>query len=121
MSERAECKNKVNKTMNDTKQRNRKKRQRRRYQNHMQSVLAICAVVLLLAVVVTVKGMAIKEKNKEYLAQQTELKQQIKAEKERTKEIDELDKYVGTDKYIEDVAKNTLGLVYDNEIIFKAK
>ena len=103
MSERAECKNKVNKTMNDTKQRNRKKRQRRRYQNHMQSVLAI------------------KEKNKEYLAQQTELKQQIKAEKERTKEIDELDKYVGTDKYIEDVAKNKLGLVYDNEIIFKAK
>ena len=92
MSERAECKNKVNKTMNDTKQRNRKKRQRRRYQNHMQSVLAICAVVLLLAVVVTVKGMAIKEKNKEYLAQQTE-----------------------------DVAKNKLGLVYDNEIIFKAK
>ena len=121
MSERAECKNKVNKTMTDTKQRNRKKRQRRRYQNHMQSVLAICAVVLLLAVVVTVKGMAIKEKNKEYLAQQTELKQQIKAEKERTKEIDELDKYVGTDKYIEDVAKNKLGLVYDNEIIFKAK
>ena len=121
MSEWAEMQNKVNNTMNDTKQRNRRRRQRRRSQNHLTSVLAICAVVLLLAVVVTVKGMAIKEKNKEYLAQETELKQQIQAEKDRTKEINELDKYVGTDKYIEDVAKNKLGLVYDNEIIFKAK
>lgn len=113
--------NKVNKTMNDTNKKNRKKRRRRRSQNHMQSVLAICAVVLLLAVIVTVKGMTIKEKNKEYLAQETELKQQIKAEKERTKEIDEFENYVGTDRYIEDVAKNKLGLVYSNEIIFKAK
>ena len=49
------------------------------------------------------------------------MKEQIKAEKERSKEIKELDKYVGTDKYVEDVAKEKLGLVHNNEIIFKAK
>ena len=38
-----------------------------------------------------------------------------------SKEIKELDKYVGTDKYVEDVAKEKLGLVHNNEIIFKAK
>ena len=52
---------------------------------------------------------------------QTELKEQIQAEKDRSKEIKELDKYVGTDKYVEDVAKEKLGLVHNNEIIFKAK
>ena len=53
--------------------------------------------------------------------QETELKEQIQAEKDRSKESKELDKYVGTDKYVEDVAKEKLGLVHNNEIIFKAK
>lgn len=66
-------------------------------------------------------SMTLKAKNREYQAQETELKEQIQAEKDRSKEIKELDKYVGTDKYVEDVAKEKLGLVHNNEIIFKAK
>ena len=31
------------------------------------------------------------------------------------------EKYVGTDEYVEDVAKEKLGLVYPNEIIFEAE
>ena len=65
--------------------------------------------------------MTLKAKNREYQAQETELKEQIQVEKDRSKEIKELDKYVGTDKYVEDVAKEKLGLVHNNEIIFKAK
>ena len=65
--------------------------------------------------------MTLKAKNREYQAQETELKEQIQAEKDRSKEIKELDKYVGTDKYVEDVAKEKLGLVHNNEIIYKAK
>ena len=83
--------------MKDVKQRNRRRRQCRRSQDHKRSVLAISQ------------------------AQETELKEQIQAEKDRSKEIKELDKYVGTDKYVEDVAKEKLGLVHNNEIIFKAK
>ena len=84
--------------MKDVKQRNRRRRQCRRSQDHK-----------------------LKAKNREYQAQETELKEQIQAEKDRSKEIKELDKYVGTDKYVEDVAKEKLGLVHNNEIIFKAK
>ena len=107
--------------MKDVKQRNRRRRQRRRSQDHKRSVLAISAVVLLLTVMVSTNSMTIKAKNREYQAQVTELKEQIQAEKDRSKEIKELDKYVGTDKYVEDVAKEKLGLVHNNEIIFKAK
>ena len=108
--------------MNDVKkQRNRRRRQRRRSQNHKSSVLAISAVVLLLTVMVSANSMTLKAKNREYQAQVTELNEQIKAEKNRAKEIKELEKYVGTDKYVEDVAKEKLGLVHNNEIIFKSK
>ena len=107
--------------MNDVKQRNRRRRQRRSSQDHKRSVLAISAVVLLLTVMVSANSMTLKAKNREYQAQETELKEQIQAEKDRSEEIKELDKYVGTDKYVEDVAKEKLGLVHNNEIIFKAK
>lgn len=108
--------------MNDVKkQRNRRRRQRRRSQNHKSSVLAISAVVLLLTVMVSANSMTLKAKNREYQAQVTELNEQIKAEENRAKEIKELEKYVGTDKYVEDVAKEKLGLVHNNEIIFKSK
>ena len=59
--------------------------------------------------------MTLKAKNREYQAQETELKEQIQAEQDRKKEIKELEKYV------EDVAKEKLGLVHDNEIVFKSK
>ena len=60
-------------------------------------------------------------KNKEYMAQEAELEAQIEAEANRAEEIDELEKYVGTDEYVEDVAKEKLGLVYPNEILFEAE
>ena len=104
--------------MNDVKQRNRRRRQRKRSQNHKRSVLAISAVVLMLTVMVSANSMTLKAKNREYQAQETELKEQIQAEQDRKKEIKELEKYVGTDKYVEDVAKEKLGLVHDNEIVF---
>ena len=107
--------------MNDVKQRNRRRRQRKRSQNHKRSVLAISAVVLMLTVMVSANSMTLKAKNREYQAQETELKEQIQAEHDREKEIKELEKYVGTDKYVEDVAKEKLGLVHNNEIIFKDK
>ena len=55
------------------------------------------------------------------MVQETELKKQIKEEKSRASKIDELEDYVGTDEYVEDVAREKLGLVHEGEIIFKAK
>ena len=45
----------------------------------------------------------------------------MEAERQRAEEIDDLEDYVGTDEYVEDVAKDKLGLVYPNEILFEAE
>ena len=47
------------------------------------------------------------------------LETQLKEEKERTEEIKEFEEYAGTDAYIEDVAKDKLGLIHKNEILFE--
>ena len=65
--------------------------------------------------------MTLRAKDQSYQAQEQELEEQIKEEKARSKEIEDLEEYVGTDEYVEDVAKEKLGLVHENEIIFKAK
>ena len=40
---------------------------------------------------------------------------------ERDEKLKEYSKYVKTKKYIEEVAREKLGLIYEDEIIFKAK
>ena len=42
-------------------------------------------------------------------------------EERRAEEIAEFEAYTRTKKYVEDVAKEKLGLVYEDEIIFKSK
>ena len=37
------------------------------------------------------------------------------------KKINKMKKYVGTDEYIEEVAREKLGLVKENEILFRAQ
>lgn len=107
--------------MNGIKQKSRRRRQKKRVQRHKRSVLAISSVILLLLVMVSINGITLRAKEKSYVAQETELKKQIKEEKNRASRIDELEDYVGTDEYVEDVAREKLGLVHEDEIIFKAK
>ncbi len=98
-----------------------RRRMRKRIQRHRRSVLAVSAVVLLLFVVVSVNSISLRAKENAYRAQELELEQQLEEEKARTKEIEDLGEYVGTDEYVEDVAKEKLGLIHENEIIFKAE
>lgn len=47
------------------------------------------------------------------------LNAQIDAETAREEEIEEYRKYTQTKAYVEEVAKDKLGLVYEGEILFK--
>lgn len=107
--------------MEQRKKRSRRRRLRRGMRGHRQSVFAIVTVLVLLVLVVSANAVTLRAKEKAYLAQEMELAEQIEEEKAREKEIDELEKYVGTDEYVEEVAKEKLGLVHENEIIFKAE
>lgn len=83
------------------------------------SVILVGIVVVLLIIVVSVGKYNIKKKQAEYTKKQEYLKQQIAEEEARSVEIDEYEKYTKTKKYAEEVAKEKLGLVKDDEIIFK--
>jgi cell division protein DivIC len=85
------------------------------------SVISISGVVLLLVLILGVGSISMQEKNQNYKAQEAALQEQIAAEIAREEEISELEAYVGSDKYVEDVAKEKLGLINPNEIIFKAE
>jgi cell division protein DivIC len=103
---------------------NKKKRNvrvRRRLLEHRLSIVMISGVIVVLAVMLSVASISLHKKNQNYKAQEAELLQQLEKEELRSEEIDELDEYVGTDEYIEDIAKDKLGLVYPNEILFKAE
>ena len=49
-------------------------------------------------------------KNEQYKAQEAELQEQIREQKERSKEIDKFEEYVKTDDYIKDMAEDRLNL-----------
>ena len=59
------------------------------------------------------------EKVNEYEEKEAYLNAQIDAEVARGKEIAEFERYTQTRKYIEETAKDKLGLVYPGEIVFK--
>ena len=61
----------------------------------------------------------LQEKLTGYDAKAESLQQDIEDEQARTEEIDKLKRYMETDEYAEEVARERLGLVKDNETVFK--
>lgn len=96
----------------------RKAAYRKRRQNRFGMFLVSIAVVMLL-VVVTFSGFKLQKKLEVYQQKELALQEQIEAEEERAKKIEEYEKYTQTKKYIEEVARDKLGLVYEGEILFK--
>ncbi len=75
--------------------------------------------ILIMTGVVGINSISLKQKEKVYAAREQELLQQISVEEARAKELEEFATYTKTKKYAEEVAKDKLGLVYENEIIFQ--
>ena len=82
-------------------------------------MIAIALVVLVLLGGLMLKSNDLKERLTGYDAKAATLQQQIEDEQTRTEEIDKLKKYMETDEYAEEVAREKLGLVKDNETVFK--
>lgn len=96
----------------------RKAAYRKKRQNRL-GMLLVTTVVVMMLIVVMVKGVELSEKRATYMAREEALMQEIEAEQARTESIKEYEKYTQTKKYVEEIAKNKLGLVYEGEIIFK--
>lgn len=99
--------------------RRRKKAVYRRRRQNKFSMFLVTLVVVMILVVVAVKRV---ELNAKLEANQTKIEQlnsQIAEEEARAEEIKEFEKYTHTKGYVEEVAHDKLGLVYEGEIIFK--
>lgn len=96
----------------------RKAAYRRRHQNRF-SMFLVSLVVVMIMVVVALKSVELKQKIDAKAQEAQQLDTQIEAEKIRTQEIEEFGKEVQTKGYIENIAREKLGLVYEGEILFK--
>lgn len=81
----------------------------------------VMTVVLLFCATLFVQSFSLKAECQEMQQQQQELEaKRADLEKER-KSIQEKQEYMKTDEYVEYIARRKFGLVYEDEIIFKAK
>lgn len=87
--------------------------------NNQRGMLAIAAIVLVLLGYLMVESNSMERRLSVYVAEAAALEQAIEDEIIRTEEIEEMKQYMKTDEYAEEVAREKLGLVKDNEIVFE--
>ena len=97
----------------------RKKRRNRRTRN-LGSMVMVSLIVAMLIIVISVKSNELEEKKTAYEKKESYLLEQIDEQYARAEEIEEYRKYMQTKQYVEDMARQKLGLVYKDEIIFEA-
>ena len=85
------------------------------------AMLGITFVVSVLFIGMMVQGMKLQEQLDGYNTRLEKLDEPLEADRQRTQEIGYLKDYMKTDEYAEQVAREKLGLVKGNEIIFKTE
>ena len=96
---------------------NKGKRKKNIGTNHLGMMCVIFVAAVLLGFLVW-ESHDLTSRLDVYEARAAALDEAIEEEQARTGQIDELKEYMKTDAYAEDVARDKLGLVKENEIIF---
>lgn len=91
---------------------------RKRYRNRTGIGIIAFAVMILFGIVAFAR-IGLEEREAKAELKIKRLEAQIQVQKERATEIDNFKAYVQTKRYIEDMAREKLGLVYQDEIIFQ--
>lgn len=66
-------------------------------------------------------GKEAENRNNEDSARIEQLKKEIEQEKERGRQLAEYEKYVNTKQFVEEIAREKLGLIYPDEKVFKSE
>lgn len=83
------------------------------------TVLGIIILCLVLCGTVTYKKIVLKKQSVAYAAQIEQLEKEEQEQEERKEELKSFEEYVKTDEYIEEIARDKLGLVNEGEIVFE--
>ncbi|MCR4610208.1 MAG: septum formation initiator family protein [Eubacterium sp.] len=84
-------------------------------------ILLIIAALLLVSVVTTVRAYNLHAKADELTVTERQLQTELTNVKQKKTDLEQQQKYMKTKKYIEDEAKDKLGLVYPDEIVIKPR
>ena len=76
-------------------------------------------MVIALVLLGSLQSKTLERRRDYYDSKATALEKSIESEKERTKEIEAEKEHMKTDEYVEEAAREKLGLVKDNEIVFQ--
>ena len=98
----------------------RRKMKMRRRSVNLGGMFLVTAVVAMIVLVVLFKSNELRDKKAAYEKRENYLIEQIEEQERRSEEIEEYRKYTQTKQYVEDMAKERLGLVYKDEIILEA-
>ena len=93
-------------------------RKKKRKKTHDPGTISIIVIVLIFLSVMSVQIYRLKQKEAIYAQREQNLLEQIADETQREEELEELNLYTKSMEYIKDMA-NKMGLVFENEIIFK--
>ena len=100
-------------------QRNLEREAKKAAENRRKNLALVAFVVFMLCCVISFKKVELNKKIEAYEKKITQLEAEKAEEEKRAKEIQEYEAYVQTKKYIEQEARDKLGLVYPDEIIFE--
>lgn len=76
-------------------------------------------LVFIMVVLTLIQGIGWIREKRVLSEQEQSVNRKIEKEKYKMQQLLEYKEYMKTDEYIEDVAGNDLGMVYDGEVIFK--
>ena len=92
---------------------------RRSLKKRQNGIIVIMLAVLALFAVLFTRSLALREERAELQRKLADLEAEYETETERTVELEEKRAYMSTIDYIEEIAREKLGLVFKNEVIFR--
>ena len=98
----------------------RRKAKVKKRSNRLVGVI-ICILVVGIFMVFFTRTKALKAQNEATSQEIEQLQEALQEEEDRTKRLEEYAKYVNTKQYVEDMAREKLGLIYPGELVFKAE
>ena len=98
-----------------------KRRRSLRQDDNRVGKICIGIILIVFVAVLSVQINKVYQKDLEKIAQEEELMQLLQQERDRQEELKEYEEYIESQEYIEDQAQSKLGLLYDNQIIFREK
>ena len=97
------------------------KKYQKKYQRRNKAKIGIGCMVAVLVIILSVQSVRLYDKNAQYKSQKVQLQAELEEQQQRTQDLESKKQYVESDQNTEDTAKSKLGMIKNNEIVFKEK